>query len=483
MKTLYWHDYETFGIDPKTDRPSQFAGVRTDENLEVIEEPLVLYCQPAKDYLPSPESVLITGITPQLCLEKGVSEQQFAAQIHHEFSRPDTCAVGYNSIRFDDEFTRFMLYRNLYDPYEREWKNGNSRWDIIDMLRLARALRPEGIHWPNYADGTPSFRLEDLSKANGISHANAHDALSDVMATIAMAKLLKRAQPKLYDYLYELRNKRKVAAMLPVDYQTVVVHTSSKYSSEHGKTALVMPLAHHPSNKNGVVVFDLKYDPKALLELSADEIKNRLFTPRRLLPEGQDPIPLKTIHLNRSPAIAPFSTFSVEAEERLNIDREQAEKHYQILQNNPQLEQKLAQVFAQSDGLVAPQDPEQQLYSGGFCSDHDKYQMQELRNLIPAQHDEYQPEFDEKRYDELYFRYRAKNFSAGMTDADTARWFQHCKNKLNELSDTHRTFMMFESELNEALATVEGDAKKVQLLAELRRYAQQLNDQLSSNSG
>ncbi|MBV1915383.1 MAG: exodeoxyribonuclease I [Pseudomonadales bacterium] len=470
MNTLYWHDYETFGISPKFDRPCQFAGVRTDENLEIIDEPLVLYCQPAVDCLPSPESVLITGITPQKCMQKGITEQQFAAQIHAQFVKSGTCGVGYNSIRFDDEFTRYMLYRNLYDPYEREWKNGNSRWDIIDMLRLARALRPEGINWPNYEDGTPSFRLEDLTRANGLSHDNAHDALSDVIATISLAKLLKNAQPKLYNYLYQLRNKRKVAAMLSVDYQTVLVHASSKYPASTGKTTLIMPLAMHPVNKNGVVVYDLRCDPQPLIDLPVEELKLRLFTARKSLPEGQLPIPLKVVHTNKSPAIAPLSTMDNDSSERLSIDRERAERHYRILQKNPQLQKKIAEIFAPDDMDMGSADIDQQLYSGGFCNDHDKYQLQQIRKLAPGELNNFQPNFDDKRYDELYFRYRARNFPDSLNAHEESAWLGYCEDKL--LADgSHLNFESYHAEIDRLQGQIEETPKSTALLNELRKYA------------
>ena len=203
--TLYWHDYETFGVDARRDRPAQFAGLRTDEELNEIGEPLNIYCKPALDVLPHPEACLITGITPQLADARGVLEPEFIARIHAEFAQPGTCGVGYNSLRFDDEVTRHTLYRNFYDPYAREWQNGNSRWDLIDLVRMTYALRPEGIEWPLKDDGKPSFRLENLATANNIGHESAHDALSDVRATIGVARLIRNRQPRLYDWLFQLR--------------------------------------------------------------------------------------------------------------------------------------------------------------------------------------------------------------------------------------------------------------------------------------
>src|SRR5512137_2499177 len=189
IQTFYWHDYETFGTDPQRDRPVQFAGLRTDIDFNVINDPLVIYCKPAADCLPNPDSCLITGITPQLAEQKGVCEAEFIGWIHQQLAQPNTCTLGYNNLRFDDEVTRNCLYRNFYDPYVREWQNGNSRWDMIDVVRAARALRPEGINWPVNEEGNPSFRLDQLTKANNIAHEAAHDALSDVHATIAITRL------------------------------------------------------------------------------------------------------------------------------------------------------------------------------------------------------------------------------------------------------------------------------------------------------
>lgn len=146
--SFYWHDYETWGTDPRRDRAVQFAGLRTDLDFNPIGRPLMVYAKPADDMLPQPGACLVTGITPQHARKEGVCEADFFRAVHDELSRPGTCALGYNSIRFDDEFTRYGLYRNFYDPYAREWQNGNSRWDIIDTVRLMRALRRKGSTGP-----------------------------------------------------------------------------------------------------------------------------------------------------------------------------------------------------------------------------------------------------------------------------------------------------------------------------------------------
>ena len=275
--SLYLYDYETFGLNPSRDHISQFAGIRTNENLEIVGEPLVMYCHPPSHRLPSPESCIVTGITPQICLEQGIPEKEFIDKIHRELSYPETCGVGYNSIGFDDEFTRYCLYRNFYDPYAREHQNGNSRWDILNLLRLTWALRPDGINWPVKDDGSPCFKLTSLTEANGIAHESAHDALSDVIATINVAKLIMSKQPKLYDYVYKHRLKKEVKNSIDVNKKRPFFHVSGKLGKENCYSSLMMPIAINPRNNNSIICFNLMGDPQPLIDFSAEELYEHLF--------------------------------------------------------------------------------------------------------------------------------------------------------------------------------------------------------------
>lgn len=429
--SFFWHDYETFGADPARDRPSQFAGIRTDADFNPVGEPLVIFCKPAADMLPQPEACLITGITPQQALEKGVEEAEFIRQIHREFSQSETCAVGYNSIRFDDEVTRYTLYRNFYDPYAREWQNGNSRWDIIDMVRVCRALRPEGIEWPNHEDGTPSFRLEDLTKANGISHESAHDALSDVYATIAMARLIKTKQPKLYEYLFQLRNKREVSKLLNVASHVPVLHTSAMFSASRYCTTLVMPLAIHPANKNGVICYDLSVDPTQLLALSTDDIRKRLYTPTAELEEGEERIALKTIHINRCPVVVTSNMLDDSLAKRIQLDLPLARRNYKRLINSADVVAKITEVFMDTQ-FPAQTDPDIMLYSGGFFGKNDKEVMAQIRSSTEEQLRDNSFHFEDGRLSEMLFRYRARNYPNSLTTVEKELWIEYCFQRLTE---------------------------------------------------
>lgn len=430
MTTLFWYDYETFGADPRSDRPAQFAGVRTDEDLNPVADPVSFYCQPAPDFLPHPEACLITGITPQKALREGVPEVEFAARIHAELSLPGTCGAGYNSVRFDDEVTRYLLYRNLYDPYAREWRNGNSRWDIIDLARMAYALRPQGMAWPLREDGTPSFRLEDLSAANGLEHGDAHDALSDVYATIALARKLRAQQPRLYDYLFQLRDKTRAGEMFDLAKRTPLLHTSRMFPAQYGCTAVVVPLARDPRNKNGVIVYDLRYDPTPLLELEVAEVRERVFTADEDLPDGTERVPLKTVHLNKCPALAPLNTLPADAGTRLQIDVDSAMRHLERIQAVPatELATKIQQVMAPADFPPAP-EAEAALYEG-FISNAERAELDKLRALPP--HKWPQPRLRDARLPDLLWRYRARNYPHTLNAAEQAQWETYRHTRLTD---------------------------------------------------
>lgn len=428
--SIYWHDYETFGSDPRRDRASQFAGIRTDEALNIIDEPLVIYCRPALDVLPEPEACLVTGIAPQLALEKGLTEVEFSAQILAEFSEPQTCVAGFNSLRFDDEVTRHLLYRCFHDPYEREWKNGNSRWDIIDLLRMCYALRPEGITWPTKADGTPSFKLEEITKANDIAHEGAHDALADVYATIAVAKLIKAKQPKLYDFYYSKRKKNSIVPMFNLADPTPLIHISSMYPASRGCMAIVVPIMLDPSNANGILVYDLARDPATWLDDSVESIKSRLFTSSADLPEGLERIALKTVHTNKCPALAPMNVLTDEIIERFQIDLKLLESHRQKLLEKRDLQQKLTAVF--KPDFKQERDPDLMLYSGGFFDSHDKALFYKIRQLMPADLGQQDFDFHDSRLSEMLFRYRCRNYPDLLLAKESQKWREFCVEKILE---------------------------------------------------
>jgi exodeoxyribonuclease-1 len=429
--TFYWHDYETFGRFPRRDRPSQFAGIRTDADLNEIGTPLMHYCRPAPDYLPDPEACLLTGILPQTCLEHGLPEPEFAAAIEHELAQPGTVGVGYNSIRFDDEVTRHLFWRNLIDPYAREWQNECGRWDLLDVVRCMYALRPDGIEWPKHDDGRVSFKLEHLTKANGLVHEAAHDALSDVRATIALARLIKQQQPKLWDFCLKLRKKDAVWAEIGAGAPRPFLHVSGMYGVERGCIAVVWPLGGHPVNKNELIVWDLAQDPSELFGLTAEQIRERLFVKAEDLPEGTTRLPIKTIHVNKSPVvIGNLKTLPAERATQWGVDMETALRHAALAAAQAPLPKSLwGAVFARPAPERAA-DVDEDLY-GGFVGNTDRRTLDRLRGLAPDKLAK-AVAFDDARLEELLFRYRARNFAQTLSDDELARWEAHRAAQLHE---------------------------------------------------
>jgi exodeoxyribonuclease-1 len=468
--TLYWHDYETFGRNPRWAGIAQFAGIRTDEELNEIGEPLMMYSQPPQDSWPEPDACLITGITPQHCRKHGLPDYRFAKAIVGELGKPGTCGVGFNNIRFDDEFTRQLLYRNFYDPYEREWKAGNSRWDLLDVLRMARALRPEGVVWPVDAEGSPTMKLERLTAANNIAHIGAHDALVDVRATIAMARLLKKAQPRLYDFAFRLRQKKFAAEQLDLQTHKPLLHTSGKLGGKRFFTSLVMPLMKHPVNNNGVVIVDLMQDPTALMELSPAEIRARIFTASKDLEEGIERLSLKTVHLNKSPMLAPISLLNADVESRIGLDRVLCEKHWQkLLTCLPQIQQKLADVFNQP--YEAPVRDAEFLIYDGFVSEQDKREQQAVRRASPQELSTRSFVFTDRRLPELLFRYRARNFPESLSPEELAHWqeFRHARLH-TQISPDWLTQEAFLARIAELELIHAADPEKLAVLAALQAW-------------
>lgn len=432
MTTLsfLWHDYETWGIDPRRDRVAQFAAIRTDKNLQEIGDPINIFCKPTADFLPHPEAALITGITPQKADSQGLVEAEFFTQIHDHFVKAGTCGVGYNSIRFDDEVTRTGFYRNFLDPYAREWQDGNSRWDIIDLVRMTYALRPEGINWPKGENGLPSFRLELLTAANDIAHEGAHDALSDVRATIALARFIKEKQPKLFDYYLGFRKKIAARPLLDLRDKKACLHISGMYSVEQGCIAPVMPLFQHPVNTNEIIVLDLRQSPDYLLSLTAEQMAENLYSKTADLPEGITRIGLKGVHINKSPALAPVSTLTAEKAEQWQIDWETVEQHRQKVLQDESLQERLLALYSQTREFEEV-DVDAAIYQG-FISKEDRATCNRLLKQRPEQRVEMPPQFADQRLNKLYPRYLARNWPHLLNPSQQQQWQDFCKSRLLE---------------------------------------------------
>lgn len=472
--SFLFYDLETFGADPRTTRVAQFAAIRTNADLVQIEDPISVFVRPADDLLPSPGATMVTGIAPQQALAEGMAEADAFALIFEEMSRPETCTLGYNSLRFDDEFVRHGLFRNFHDAYEREWRGGNSRWDLLDVLRLAHAVRPDGLVWPRREDGATSFKLEHLAEANGVRIGDAHEALSDVRALIGLARQLKAAQPKLWDYALRLRDKRYAASLLDVIAMKPVLHVSQRYPASRMCAAAALPIARHPRIDSRVIVFDLDQDPDALLQLEPDAIAERLYVRAADLPEGESRIALKEVHTNRCPALIAWDHLRAPDFGRLGIDPALAEaRAARIRDAGPQLVEKVRQVFA-GERERTPSDVDASLYDG-FIGDGDKRLFPQVRSTPPEALGLAEFGFRDARLPEMLFRYRARNWPQTLSNDEWARWNDYRRARLcTESGLSEYSFTRFAEEIATLRALHAQDTAKQVLLDRLEAWGREL---------
>lgn len=470
-QTLFWYDLETTGVNPREDRIMQFAGQRTDLQLRPIGEPVNVLVRLSEDILPSPDAILITGITPQQTIADGMSEAEFLRFFHEEVAIAGTVFVGFNSIRFDDEFMRYLHYRNYYDAYEWQWQQGRGRWDLLDVVRMTRALRPEGMQWPT-VDGKPGNRLELLTKANGIAHENAHDALADVDASIAIAKLIYDKQPKLFGWLLENRDKTKVAAL--VDTNEPFVYSSGKYDSQTEKTTVAVRLAAHPK-KQGALVYDLRHDPTPFLAMTAEQLAERWRWTRE--PDAPQRLPIRTMQYNRCPAVAPLGVLDTASQARIQIDLDVIKKHLHVLREHPEFTKAVLKALAilddeQAARQVATKLPVDARLYDGFVRDADKTVMSAIRAAEPRDLNDLQDSLHDSRLKELLPLYKARNFPAALTDEERAAWEVHRYHYLID-GGTKSRLARYMHRLGE-LAESSQNANERYLLEELQLYAESI---------
>lgn len=469
QETFLWHDYETFGINFRYDLPAQFAGIRTDSDLNILEEHL-FYCKPAKDYVPNPNAILITGISPQLAEKQGICEAEFARKINQLMAKPKTCILGYNSIRFDDHISRHLFYRNFFDTYAHEYTNGNSRWDLLDVTRTTYALRPDGINWAFKEDKLASFKLEDLAKSNAFAEADqAHDALADTKATIKLAKLIKQNQPQLFDYLYKMRGKKAIVGEIQIGKP--ILHISGRYGRENASSALVVPIT--PITENSCVVFNLSQDPSMLLDLNTDELRHRIFTTKaELEAQNLQRLEVKQLWINRAPIVLPVNSLTPELAERLHISISTCEANFKKLKPfiNLELSNKILQAMhSQFDKNT--EDAAMNLYSGGFFNNSDKNLIQQVNQTPLEDLANKNFTFKDERLNQLFFAYKAKNIPEILTSEEAEIWE---KKRYSRLIDETLPYNLHKAQADISALSATANKRELELLEEYQLYLESL---------
>lgn len=469
--SFFFYDLETSGFSARTDRIMQFGGQRTDMDLHPIGEPVNILIKLSEDTVPSPDAILVTGITPQQTLADGITEREFLEFFCKEIYTPDTIFVGFNSVRFDDEFMRFLFYRNFYDAYEWHWKDNCSRWDMLDVVRMTRALRPDGIKWPVDSTGKAANRLELLTSINGLDHSNAHDALSDVVATIAVAKLIKTKQPKLFEYLLEMRDKKRIEEL--VNKPEAFVYTSGKYPAEFDKTTVVAKLTDHPQG-GGVLVYDLRVDPDDFMNKTPEQ----LVEAWRWKKDSTEPrLPIKTLKFNRCPAVAPLGVLNDETKKRLQLNPKVLNEHLAKLRNNEAFVGnvlKALEIMDKKQQATFMSDEKQvdsQLYDGFFDND-DKTAMRAIRAANANELNDFVSALKDERLKNLLPLYKARNFPKSLSDDERAAWEKFVHHKLFEGREP--ALKKYFARLEELAVQTNLSKNQQYLLEELKLYGESL---------
>ncbi len=466
-KSILWYDLETFGLNPRVDRIAQAAFIRTDLQLNIIEDPVLLYARLTDDYLPNPESCIITGLTPQSVNEKGIREYDFIKKINEMFLVPGTVGAGFNNVNFDDECIRATLYRNLFDPFEREYKEGRSRWDIMNLVRATKDLRPEGIDFSatNPETGYTSFRLTDITKANNIAQDGAHDALVDVMATVEVARLIMKAQPKLYMFAFNHRFKNDIwQEMDPIRHRPVL-HTSASYVSERGNTHPILPLMANKERGNEIYCFDLTHEIPESLEGIQD-----------LRDAG-----IVKVMANKCPFIAPLKVLDKKSEERLGFTKKEIEAKAELIRQRHRYLFDLERFINAKREYENETDPDYTIYDR-FMSEADKAELVKIARKKPEEmlkEGEYY--FEDEKYHKILWRMVARNWPEALSEREKAQWKSFCASRLiNPPSKFARPLELYLRECDEKLKSVETRAHDKLIYKALYDYGKDLEKRILS---
>ena len=299
---------------------------------------------------------------------------------------------------------RHIFWRSFYDPYEWQWQDGRSKWDLLDVVRMTRALRPEGIEWPISDDGKATDRLELITKCNNISHEHAHDALSDVEALISVTRLIKTKQPQLYDWLFKMRDKKAVQRLINLDKPVPFVYSSGRYSSEFEKTTVALPIA--PAKNGNVLVFDLRQNLDDLLA----QAEPKFF-----------PV-VKELKYNHCPAVAPIGVLEQGSGwEKIQLTKEQIENNLKSLLAHPDFIEKMRTENEEREEFPPATDPESALYDG-FLDNTDKTRCAAVRRATINELADFHPDFHDSRLPHLLLHYKARNFENTLSDSEHKKW-------------------------------------------------------------
>lgn len=478
---ILWYDYETSGRDPAADRVIQMGWQLTDPAMEPLSDPDAQLVRLPDDVLPSPGALLVHQIAPEVHQRDGITEAELAVKLD-QLIAPKTLVGGYNSRRFDDRFTQHIFYRCLFDPYRWQFSDGRGRFDLYPVVLVFYVMAPEAIHWPEDADGRPRFKLDRIGPLNqlDVGIQRAHDAGSDVMMTARLARTLALHYPDLFADCLRMIDKHHVTDVIRGSGRTEGLLEVTAFGGwESGYTRDLWIPFRVSERSNDYVAFDLNHDPESVLA-GLQELTEKPLEATELS-RALRALGVHTIRTNSQPMLFRRDLLDAEVTRRLSEfgrDVDQQNSHRDLwhhIQESPafkQLYQLVISLIAPSDEPTAD-DVDLMLYGGAFLSDHDKALLADCPRLDAEKLKSYTPAFEDARYPELVFRYRARNFPGSLNPGEWRRWQQRRRFKLID-GERGVTSAGIHAELNEISAREDLMPHHIELLSE---YVQWLDAQ------
>ena len=352
------YDVETTGLNRRFDQILHFAAVRTDDTLSPtatieVRSRLLPYV------VPSPKALLLTRTSLRDITDPHrPSHYEMVREIQRTLAAwSPALFLGYNSIRFDEEFLRQAFYQCLHPTFLTN-TNNNARADVLNMMRALACLRPGVLQVPRDPEGRQVFRLADLAAANGFASAGAHDAMRDVELTLQLCQRVREGAPDIWSSFMRFASKQAVIAFIREE-------PAFGYFDNFEGTRSVRPLTRigiSPLDANVHYCLDLTHDVDALRRLTDSELGEAVRARFRS--------PIRRLKVNASPFVAPL--WEIGAVDLEPADEDELMRSAQAVQSDEELVARLVAAARTTDRTYPPSEHvELQIYGAGWPSNDD----------------------------------------------------------------------------------------------------------------
>jgi exodeoxyribonuclease I len=364
--SFVFYDTETTGIDTSFDQILQFAAIKTDENLNIIER-FEIRSRLLPFVVPAPGALRVTKMTiDRLHDPATASHYDMVRAIRSKLGEwSPAIFLGYNSLRFDEELMRRALYQTLHNPYLTN-RDGNCRGDVMPLVQACTEFEPDCLSVPYGDKGKPVFKLDQLAPANGFAHDNAHDALSDVEATIHMCRLVRDGADDLWNRF--LRFTQKAAAVEFLEEGEPFLLTEFYFNKP--KHMPVLRIGQDSEQANVSVCFDLTHDLNSFRNLTDTQLQSLVVS---------SPKPLRKIKANAAPTMTPLE----DVPEHLlgDLTPDEIEARANELQSDEALKARLLAAYEATKTVYEPNEHvEKQIYEG-FAVNADEHLMTQFHAM------------------------------------------------------------------------------------------------------